>query len=221
MNGRLPANFFSFRPAPGPAAAGWPGWSPKRLYGALALSCLLHAALFFMPYLGASSPGSRPAARSVRQAPAVRILDVRVQRQPAAETPALAGAKPAPGAPAAQVPPEPSLAHGASVLPLPAQAYYRTDQLTMPPRPTSQPEIDVPRIARSVSGTVVLRLWISELGEVSAVEVEASDLPPKISRTAAAAFARLRFLPGEIDGRRVPSMMKIELTYGRGSKRPS
>ena len=49
MNGRLPANFFSFRPAPGPAVAAWPGWSRKRLYGALALSCLLHAALFFMP----------------------------------------------------------------------------------------------------------------------------------------------------------------------------
>ena len=42
----------------------------NRLYAALMVSCLLHAALVFMPYLGASTTVSRPAVRASRGRPA-------------------------------------------------------------------------------------------------------------------------------------------------------
>jgi hypothetical protein len=41
-------------------------------------------------------------------------------------------------------------------------------------------------------------------------------LPIAISRSAVAAFGNLRFVPGEINGRRVRTMMRIEVTYDDG-----
>jgi TonB family protein len=105
-------------------------------------------------------------------------------------------------------------ARGSDLLPVPAPTYYSTDQLTKPPQPTSEPRLDVPRsVARSVSGKVVLKLWIDERGKVDLVEVESSNLPQAVAGTAAAAFGKLRFAPGEIDGTRVRTLMRIEVAY--------
>ena len=68
------------------------------------------------------------------------------------------------------------------------------------------------------SGTVVLKLWINELGDVVSVDVEKSDLPEAYTKTAVAAFGNIRFVPGEVDGRRVGTMMRIEVIYGAGSR---
>jgi hypothetical protein len=40
-------------------------------------------------------------------------------------------------------------------------------------------------------------------------------VPETVSATAAAAFGKLRFVPGEIDGRRVRTLMTIEVAYGK------
>jgi TonB family protein len=60
---------------------------------------------------------------------------------------------------------------------------------------------------------VVLKLWIDERGKVDSVEVESSNLPEAVAGTAAAAFGKLRFAPGEIDGTRVRALMRIEVAY--------
>jgi len=195
MNGRFHVDLFSFESPLGPA------W--MRLYAALTVSFLLHAALVFIPVLG----------QSTRPAPGPEHLIVRL------EQPGESAVEPTrPRASEAQRPGA-SRARGNDALPIRAPTYYTTDQLTKPPRPISQPKLDVPRsIARRVSGKVILKLWINEAGNVDSVEVESSNLPPAVSGTASAALEKLRFAPGEIDGRRVRTMMRIELTYIDGRR---
>jgi len=193
MNGGFPRAYFSFG-APPPAV--YPAADWRRLGAALAASCLVHAALVLVPYFGSSSTAS---PRSVQKPGPVRILELRLEQADSTE----AG-------------PAPNRARGSNHLPIRAPTYYRTDELTRPPRPTSEPRLDVPKsVARSVSGKVVLKLWINELGRVESVEVESSNVPETVSATAAAAFGKLRFVPGEIDGRRVRTLMTIEVAYGK------
>jgi hypothetical protein len=205
MNGGAARAFFSFG-GPPPDVHSVTGW--KRLYAALLASCALHAALVLAPYHGTGTDADTAASRSAARMPdagAARVLDVRLQRASAA--PAAAAARPA----------APSPARGSERLPVPAPAYYYTDQLTKPPRALSQPRLEVPRkVARSVVGKVQLKLWINELGGVESVEVEASDLPNTVSEVAAAAFRELRFAPGEIDGVRVRTLMRVEVAYSGG-----
>jgi TonB family protein len=156
-----------------------------------------------MPALGTSTAVTRSAALGLLKGGASRELEVRLQQ--ASEKPRASS----------------TVRRGPDVLPIPGPAYYSSDQLTKPPRPTSEPKLDVPRsIARAVSGRVVLRLWIDELGNVASVEVESSDLPETVSGTAAAAFGKLHFVPGEIDGQRVRTLMRIEVAYVNGKRPP-
>jgi TonB family protein len=214
MNGRLPVNLFSLLPVAAPASDAYPGWGWGRLYAALAISFALHATVLSLLHAGARSGGTPPSMPSAR-------LDVVLK------PPAPAGSGPVAGVPAAargsasaEATPRPGRDRSRTLeLPVPAPTYYTSEQLTRPPRPLSQPDLTPPQIARFISGYVVLKLWISELGEVASTEVEKSDLPPKISRSAAQAFAKVRFAPGEIDGRPVPSVMRIEVVHGQGGQR--
>jgi hypothetical protein len=107
------------------------------------------------------------------------------------------------------------------LLPIAAPAYYTTDQLTRRPRPTAEPELDTAE-TRPIfaAGSIILKLWIDERGDVIAVDVEKTDLPELFSKTAAAAFRDLRFTPGELNGRHVGSLMRIEVTYGGSRSLP-
>lgn len=203
-------------PAPGTTAWG-------RLYAALAVSCLLHAGLFFLPYFGASSAAvQRLGARSGQASEPARVLEVRLEpaRGPAAALDGVsaqpAGAVNAPGRPeGAEKPVAPQqLARGANLVPVPAPAFYTPDQLSKAPEPTSQPVLDVPKkVARSVIGAVTLKLWIDEFGNVVSVEVAKSNVPAAVSDLAAEAFRKIRFEPGEIDGRSVPSQVAVDVIY--------
>lgn len=119
--------------------------------------------------------------------------------------------------------PRPALdrAVGIGLLPIPAPTYYTTDQLTKRPQPIAAAELDAPEIKPIVaSGTIILKLWINELGNVISVDVEKTDLPEIFSRAAVAAFEHLHFVPGELNGQRVGTMMRIEITYDDGRRPP-
>jgi TonB family protein len=214
---------FTLSPAGGRPEAAGSGAPWGRLYAALAASCLLHSALFFLPYFGASSAAvHRLGTRSGQADGPARVLEVRLEpaRGPAAVIGGVAAAGAAvanaPGRPAAAEESRPprQLSRGVDLLQVPAPAYYTADQLTKGPELTDQPRLDVPRkIARAVIGKVSLRLWIDEFGNVVSVEVAKSNLPAAVSGLAAAAFGKVRFEPGEIDGRSVPSQITIEVTY--------
>ena len=213
MNGRLPVNLFSLLPVSAPASDPYPGWGWGRLYAALAISLALHATTLFLLHAGPRSGGT------LLRAPSVRIDVALKPPAPAGSGPVAAVPAAARGSSGAEQAPRPGRDRSrAPELPVPAPAYYTSEQLTRAPRPLSQPDLTPPQIARFISGYVVVKLWISELGEVASTEVEKSDLPPKISRSAAQAFAKLRFAPGEIDGRPVPSVMRIEVAYGQGGQ---
>jgi TonB family protein len=191
------------------------GWN--RLYAALAVSCLLHGAVVLAPYLGASTTVSRYAVKGVQKPGAARTFTVRLLAGRGAAS-KFADADAAGGGRANEEP-RPALerALGIDLLPIPAPTYYTTDQLTKGPRPTSAPRLNVPELgAMFASGKVILKVWINDLGNVVSVDVEKSEVPEAVSATAAAAFGKLRFLPGELNGRPVGAMMRIEVTYEDG-----
>ena len=198
----------------------------KRLYAALMISCLLHVALFFLPYLGVGSDVSRPSVPGGRKPEPARGLDLTLALESGAATvtaiPAEAASVAAPQSERrASEAPRPALDHalGIALLPMPAPSYYTTDQLTQRPRPIADPKLDVPEITPVfTSGTLVLKLWIDELGDVIAVDVEKTELPDAVSSSAVAAFRNLHFVPGEINGRRVGTLMRIEVVYNDGTR---
>ena len=189
-------------------------------------SCLLHAAVIAAPYFGASTTVNRAAGsgsgagRSLRaklvtaSAPAAAVAEIPAppaspadsqERRPAATEPRAAAGH----------------ALGEGLLPVPAPAYYTTDQLTVRPQPTSQPTLLTPELGPSLpSGKVVLKLWITEFGHVASVEVERSELPAAVTAMAAAEFGKLRFVPGQRNGRPVGAMMRIEVVYFDGAALP-
>ena len=206
-----------------------PGSNSKRLYAALALSCLLHAATIVLPYLGTGSADFRLAVTQGQKPRPGPVLRVRLLEEgmPAAATEAPSAvtvvAQPAgqAGAPSNELRPAPPPPPKVGGLPFPAPAYYTADQLTKRPRPTSEPDLGTPVSGRAFpSGLVILRLWISELGTVAAVDVETTDLPEVLAERAAVAFSKLRFEPGEIAGRRVPALVRIEVTYNEPATVP-
>ena len=198
-----------------------PHWT--RLTTALMVSCLLHAALVFMPYLGAKIPVSRPALQGGQKPGLARFLNATLvlESGPAASVAedSAGGASAADSSAARRVNEEPSPAlepaRGVGLLPIPAPAYYTADQLTKRPQPTFVPKLVLPPEMEPMfdSGKVILKLWINELGNVISVDVEESNLPEAVSGQAVEAFGKLRFVPGEINGRRVGTIMSIEVTY--------
>jgi hypothetical protein len=223
MNGQLAPPLLSYSPV-GKFHAGMDpdAYLSDRLLAALTASCLLHAAAIAMPYLGASTTVARPVV--LNPGPA-RVLHVRLVLESAPAKPAESSAGGASAADAPRRGPADEAQRaavertlGADLLPIPAPAYYSTDQLTRRPEPTSQPRLLTPELGPLIpSGKVVLKVWITELGNVASVEIENSDLPETVSATAAAAFGKLRFVPGQLNGRAVGSMMRIEVVYYDGA----
>lgn len=204
-----------------------------RLLAALTLSCLLHGAFFFLPYLGESARETGFALKGRQSLPPVinatlalggeHKLSVADMPAETKSVPDLSAADlPAPDRPAdAEQPPVQHRAEGANLLPLPAPGYYTTDQLTKRPQPIAAADLDAPEIRPIVaSGKMVLKLWINEFGVVADVEVERTELPEAFSRTAIAAFKGLRFVPGERDGQPVRTVMRIEVNYDDGRLPP-
>ena len=222
MNGQFPP----LVPPPGDSFPDAKPWSADqdsarlRLLAALALSTLLHAAALFLPYLGASAEDRRPAQKG-RQA-AVHFLNATLafEGDHAFSGPASPAAAPSlADAPAAEHPADTEQrqqnpAEGSDLLPIPAPPYYATDQLTKRPQPLAKVELDPPEIRPIVaSGQMILKLWISERGEVVGGDVEKTEMPEAFSKTAVAAFMGLRFAPGERSGQPVRTFMRIEVTY--------
>jgi TonB family protein len=228
MSGRPAWEFFTVPPVGGPGAVARPATGWGRLWGALLASLALHAALLLTPYFGTSA-AFRIAALGAPTLGPERILRARLMPASEAGTARLLAPAAGAGAPAAParaaVGESPRLAErrsrGSDLLPVPAPTFYAAEQLTKRPRPLSEPNLYVAwDVARAVTGKVVLQVWVSALGNVDAVEVEQSNLPEPVSSTVAAAFRRLRFEPGEIEGRRVPALLRIEVSYSHGKVQP-
>lgn len=62
-------------------------------------------------------------------------------------------------------------------------------------------------------GRITIRVWISAGGVVEHTQLLASGLPAAYEKAALAAFGNLRFKPGEIGGKPVPTWADVVIEY--------
>ena len=97
---------------------------------------------------------------------------------------------------------------------LAAPVYYPASQLDQRPLITVRIEPTFPPGAPVASGRVVLRLYISEQGEVEKMVIVSAEPPGWFEQSALDAFAAARFTPGIKDGVPVRSLLTIEVLFG-------
>lgn len=220
MNGRFFYSALNFLGGPEPREHR--RLASPELVLSLAASCLLHATAAVLPYLGSISRDSRIELEQPHAFTATL----------AATTPLAATISPREGDPypAASLPKRvpgekfstPQLSReGTDLLPIPAPIYYSTDQLTKRPQALADAKLETPEISPIIaSGKIILKLWISDRGEVIDVEVENTELPEAFSFATIAGFKQLRFIAGERFGQPVGSIIRIEVSYVDGRLPP-
>jgi len=85
--------------------------------------------------------------------------------------------------------------------------------------PLDEPAIEPPGDSAGHAlpgGKVVLRVFLAADGALDRVEVASSSLPPAYDQAAVAAFSRVRFRPGEIQGVAVSSESRFEVGFDDG-----
>ena len=173
----------------------WPNL--KRLYAALFVSWLLHMTVLFASLLFAHSHEVDPASTEV-----TNVLHARLS--PANEGEISSPDRHPDGQKVAQ--PNPSIEK--------KEAFFPANQLTRRPRARGEVDLNIPEADMlTTSGTVVLKLWIDNLGKVVSAEVENTNLPEEFAAAVAIAFGAVRFEPGEIYGRPVGSVLRIEVSH--------
>ncbi|WP_374682004.1 TonB family protein [Accumulibacter sp.] len=98
-------------------------------------------------------------------------------------------------------------------------AYFRASELTVAAALLDEPLINPPADGAGdalLGGKVVLSVFLAADGAVARVEVASSSLPPAYGDAAVAAFSRLRFRPGEIQGVAVSSESRYEVEFKGG-----
>lgn len=191
------------------------------LLACIGLSAVAHAAL--VGYLaGPGRPGL--ASRAVPAALQVRVASSADNASPAALP--LPTAAVVTGSEMQQ--PDASLATGAQVAApqepaVRAAGTGRFDESDFIPRPRlsvapipqqpvllAWPSENAPPAGRY---TAILSLFIDEQGIVRRVRVEGEALPPALRDQATAAFAGVRYSPGQVEGRDVKSRIRIEVSF--------
>jgi len=64
-----------------------------------------------------------------------------------------------------------------------------------------------------IGGKLSIRLWIADTGELDRINLINSEVPPTYAEAALAAFRKMHFKPGEIQGMAVKSWVDIVIEY--------
>ncbi len=191
----------------------------KRLATALLVSCFLHEALvlvFFYDSTQHDSSFSASPAQANSSPLHARLLPS--QKRSLSLTSSLDGISisaldPSPvpqAAPGSEQFKPPTPKH----LSLTEEKFFTADQLTQHPRPEGEVNLNVPEtLLLTQPGNLVLSLWINSVGKVVSIHYEASELPEAFTSAIGAVFGQVRFIPGEIHGRPVNSIMRIEIAH--------
>lgn len=213
-------------------------WGPAtpvgvRLSLAIAISAALHTAIILA--LHPSRGGTRPVgiAFTARLVPALvaengrsdqaLLLDPGASVSPGADVPQAQQARadetlrdslpPAsPAQPDASAAPAAAQAEVAAGL-LPGMRYYLPTELQRPPAAQQPVEPESPAESGWREGSVVLRLFINELGTVDEVMVVRAEPSGVFEKSAIAAFGSARFSPGMLAGAAVKSQLLVEVLY--------
>jgi TonB family protein len=188
-----------------------------------------------------SGNGAHPAAVRMRLVQATSVAMPAQARQtpsPSADTePSIVPESEAP-APVAPTPPEPLPPPSSKPLPVddvlagvdndapsdqPAAGseYIPRPQLSIAPRPSEAVIIPFPKeITRPGRYTAVLALFIDENGVVRRVRVDSPSLPDALENAARETFLQVHFSPGEVNGRQVKSLIRIEVVFENSRTAP-
>jgi len=97
---------------------------------------------------------------------------------------------------------------------IPLHGYYPAGRLSRMPVGISTFDIQPPAGGDTgIGGKMTIRIWISAKGGVDSMRVLASGLPAAYAEAALAAFEKMRFEPGEINGVQVQSWVDIVIEY--------
>lgn len=208
-------------------AAARAGGARRRRGLALAASVvaavLLHGAVLALAVLEAQSAPARLQPQGLSQAQ----TSLQVRAVPAAVLSAQGGEAPAGPAPGLVWParaalpepvmPAPPLAPWTDLpeaLLTPEPIYLPRDLLSAGPAPQETVLLAWPAqspLRGSFRG--VLRLFIDDQGQVRRVEAADDELPEPLFEAARQAFMAVRFSPGELDGRAVRSLIRVEVSF--------
>jgi len=189
----------------------------------------LHAAVLGTPWLGAAAPARPPGGAAPRlvlvQTGAAAAAPVVLKSLSAAAEGLQALAETEAPVPIGALPPElhPVQASLPGLqLALPADVdrgaddiYLPRARLSLPPVLRSQVALVWPEAAETQGGhfRAVLALFIDELGVVQKVRVEGSGLPPALEAVARESFLGASFVPGELQGQAVKSLIRVEVRF--------
>ena len=193
----------------------------NRLYAALLLSGLLHAILVFASLPSADSHAPDSVLTDTTHVLKARLYlgtDAKITSPVPGPNDRRAVATTAPGEDKAGPDGTRNQAKEQSNPPAQKDPFYSADQLTKHPRSKGKVDLAIPE-ARLLTdpGSLVLNLWIDNFGKVVSVEIDKTDLPEEYATAVAQTFSKLRFEPGEIHGRPVRSILRIEITHGNVS----
>lgn len=97
---------------------------------------------------------------------------------------------------------------------IPLHGYYPAASLSRMPVGIGAFDIQPPVGGDTgIGGKMTIRVWISAKGGIDSVRVLASGLPAAYAEAALAAFEKMRFEPGEINGVQVQSWADIVIEY--------
>lgn len=96
-------------------------------------------------------------------------------------------------------------------------AYFRLDELTTSPRMSGAPEIDQDAVAHGSNkkgGIIALRVFVSSNGLIDDIQVLENSLSIEAKASVIEAFRAVRFSPGLLGTRPVPSQLDYEIDIG-------
>lgn len=199
----------------------------RRLFEPLIASCLLHVWIVLLPYLGMRTMGFHSPVQGMHSTrPSITATLVMAKAETIQTTIQTANDGVIPDSPnpanwveevRQEFHPLQDYALGIDLFPIPPPTFYTFDQLTKLPLPASEVDLNTREVSPLVaSGKIILKLWIDESGGVIKIDVETTELPEDILITALETFKRTHFVPGERYGLRVPSIIRIEVSYDDG-----
>jgi hypothetical protein len=175
---------------------------------AMAGTFAMHVALFSFIQFGSGAVDAAPIDADPMPGVITITLDT-AKRMMALPEPK--HARPAPK-PATAVPKQADAENAATIRASAKPYYFEPTELTQKPLVSRDipPDLvfDLPDAPPQAA---VLRLLINEMGEIDKVIIEESSVPEHVANEIIAAFQNTRFHPGEKDGRRVKSQVKIEI----------
>ena len=92
--------------------------------------------------------------------------------------------------------------------------FLTADQLTSEATPKGMVNLDDIQITEPIKpGTLALKIWIDSAGRAVRTEIERTDFPAAYTEAVARAFSASAYSPGQVEGVRVNSVVRIEFSY--------